>query len=150
MGNRHVNVSHDPEVLLKMNEPNPAWETKEKNAACRLLIADDESDLRFLVGSIYGDLGWDVDEAADGPEALAKLEQFHYDLVLLDHRMPGLNGGQVYDALCARGILVPVVLITAAARGEEIAAQHGITKFLGKPFGIDDLLEITEATKRHC
>lgn len=117
---------------------------------CRLLIVDDESDLRFVVGSIYLDLGWLVDEAANGIEALAKIEQFHYDLVLLDHRMPGLTGGQVYDELQVRGNCVPVILITAATGVEEIAARHGIPKYLAKPFGIDELLEITESTKRTC
>jgi len=124
--------------------------TPDNAAVCRVLIADDESDLRFLVGSIYCDLGWNVDEAANGPEALAKIERFHYDLVLLDHRMPGLSGGQVYDQLRAKGIRVPVVLITAATGVAEIAAKHGIQKYLSKPFGIDELLEITESTKNHC
>lgn len=125
-------------------------ETTPQTSNCRLLIVDDESDLRFLVGSIYSDMGWHVDQAANGLEALAKIAGSHYDLVLLDHRMPGLSGGEVYDELKARGIQVPVVLITAATSIAEIAAHHGFAKYLSKPFGIDDLLEITEASKRHC
>lgn len=110
----------------------------------RLLIVDDEDDLRFLIRAILGDLGWEADEAADGHEALAKLTTQKYDLVLLDHRMPGMDGAEVYDKLRAVGILVPVILITAATQVAEIAMAHGISKFLGKPFGIDDLVRVVE------
>lgn len=117
---------------------------------CRLLIADDEADLRFLLSTLFVDLGWSVDEAADGHEALAKLEAQTYDLVLLDHRMPGLNGGEVYDRLSDLGKVVPVILVTAAKQVAEIATRHGIPMYLGKPFGIDDLLDLIGRVGARC
>jgi CheY-like chemotaxis protein len=116
---------------------------------CRLLIADDEADLRTLVRMIFDDLGWWVDEAADGCEALRKLQTEVYDLVLLDHRMPYLTGGEVYGALCAKGINIPTVLVSAAKQVEEIAGRHGIP-YLEKPFSIDDLLDVVGEFKTHC
>ena len=114
-----------------------------------MLIADDEADLRTLVRMIFDDLGWWVDEAADGCEALRKLQTEVYDLVLLDHRMPGLTGGEVYGALCSKGINIPTVLVSAAKQIEEIAGRHGIP-YLEKPFSIDDLLGVVDEFKAHC
>jgi len=129
------------------------WSTHPCNdpeRACRLLIVDDEPDLRMLVGVVFDDLGWRVDEAADGCEALTKLQTEMYDLVLLDHRMPGMSGAEVYAQVRAAGNAVPVVLVTAARQVEEIAARHGFSMFLGKPFGIDDLIQIVDKMAPHC
>lgn len=122
------------------NEPTP----------CRVLIADDEADLRFLLSTLFVDLGWNVDEAADGHEALAKLEGGTYDLVLLDHRMPGLNGGEVYERMRSAGKIFPAILVTAAKQVTKIAAHHGFSMYLGKPFGIDDLLEVIDRAAAQC
>lgn len=141
-------ISNDPHSDTAKAASNERGQTRTKRR--RLLIVDDEDDLRFWVGVIFDDLGWRVDEATDGNSALVKLSQYQYDLVLLDHRMPGLSGGEVYDQLRATGNQVPVVLITAATKAADIAAEHGISNYLGKPFGIDDLLEIVAATTRHA
>lgn len=117
---------------------------------CRLLIVDDEADLRMLLRTIFNDLGWRVDEAVDGCEALKKLQAERYDLVLLDHRMPGLTGGEVYGALSSTGISVPAVLLSAAKPIEEIANHYGIPVYLGKPFSIDELLEVVDKVSPRC
>ena len=117
---------------------------------CRLLVAEDEAELRMLPGVLFHDMGWQVDEAADGLEALAKMQTQFYDLVLLDYRMPGLNGAEVYDHLRKEGKEPPVVLVTAAKQVAEIASTHGIPRFLGKPFGIDDLLRVVDDIAPHC
>ena len=58
----------------------------------RVLLVDDEEDLRNLVGSIVSDLGYEVDTARDGLAAIERIEEDPPDLVLLDLVLPGLDG----------------------------------------------------------
>jgi CheY-like chemotaxis protein len=59
---------------------------------CRVLIVDDEPDLRRLLGEVLADQGWSVAEAHHGEHALDRLQAERFAVVLLDHRMPGLIG----------------------------------------------------------
>lgn len=110
------------------------------DAAPRLLIVDDEHDLRRLLGELLADSGWQVVEAEDGEQALAHLARERFDVVLLDHRMPGLSGGDVFRRLRAAGDETPVILMTAARDVRELARSLGVPRFLGKPFDLDELL----------
>lgn len=58
----------------------------------RVLVADDEPDVRFMLGAHLRRRGWDVEEAVDGTDALTKLGVSSYDAVVLDQRMPGASG----------------------------------------------------------
>jgi CheY-like chemotaxis protein len=80
--------------------------------------------------------GFRASEAADGETAIRVLDDgLHADVLLLDYRMPGLNGGQTLDTLRARGHRMPAVLLTAAKDASEIAARHGFDAVLTKPVG---------------
>lgn len=61
----------------------------------RILVADDEPDVRFLLEAHLRRRGWQVDEAPDGTEALTKLRANEYAAAILDHRMPGASGLEV-------------------------------------------------------
>lgn len=110
----------------------------------RLLLVDDEHELRQLLAMVLADAGWDVVEAEDGERALESLGGQRFDVVLLDHRMPGLSGSEVYQRLRAAGDRTPVVLMTAARNVRELARALGVSHFLGKPFDIDELLAIVD------
>ncbi|MGM1059153.1 response regulator [Saccharothrix sp. Mg75] len=98
----------------------------------RLLVVDDDPDVReLLVLSLLG-TGWEVDSVGAGDQALARADRV--DGILLDLEMPGLSGRDVLLALAGR---VPVVVITAAARDPVLEAELvalGALAVLAKPF----------------
>jgi CheY-like chemotaxis protein len=104
----------------------------------RVLVVDDESDIRQAVAEILADEGYQVAGASDGEEALAKVRAFHPQVVLLDLMMPGMSG---WDFLRAqqgdpelRGIPVIVLSALGGERGVDAKA------FIEKPFDLEELL----------
>lgn len=113
--------------------------------ARRLLVADDDDAIRDALAAVLRDEGWEVTEARDGDDALRLALERPFDVAVLDHRMPGLSGGEVHRALVERGVGLPVILVTAASRVKDVAAAHGIARYLGKPFSVEALLRAVEA-----
>ena len=107
----------------------------------RLLIVDDEMRIRELIKKYAKFEGYEVDEAADGIEALEKCRSNDYDLVILDIMMPELDGFSVYREL-RKNRPVPVIILSA--RGEEYDRIHGfelgIDDYVVKPFSPRELM----------
>lgn len=90
----------------------------------RILVVDDEPGNRFMARLLLEEEGFEVDEAADGYEALAACAACAFDLVVLDQRMPGLTGVEVAIKLRAEGWATPLVLYSAyVADAIEVVAQ---------------------------
>lgn len=106
-----------------------------------VLVVDDEENIRLTLEEALTAMGLDVETAADGEEALAKLEARAYALVLLDLKMPGLDGMGVLREACRRRPDVPVVLLTAHGTVETAveAMQIGAVDFLEKPFSLPEI-----------
>ncbi|MFT3766805.1 MAG: response regulator [Minicystis sp.] len=121
-----------------------------RRGARRVLIADDDADLREVLAEVLRDEGWDVSEARDGEEAFAILMAETFDAVVLDHRMPRMTGSDVCLALAAAGRRAPIILVTAAERVAELAASLGIRWYLGKPFQLTDLIALLDRTPQLC
>jgi DNA-binding response OmpR family regulator len=79
----------------------------------KVLVVDDEKNLRTLYASELGDEGYEVMVARDGKEALRILESEHPDLVVLDIRMAGLNGLETMSRMLALNNRLPIILNTA-------------------------------------
>jgi len=117
--------------------------------APRVLIADDDTDLREELASLLSEDGYDVDEAADGNElldALAKAgspstERPTYDAILMDLMMPGFSGVDVLTALHTPPPRVPVLVMTGCEDEHIVktAASLGAVAVFRKPFDLDDL-----------
>ncbi len=107
----------------------------------RILIVDDDTALREGMAETIGDLGHDPVQAADGEAALARLAQGGIDVVLLDLRMPGIDGIEVLRRLRALPAPPPVAVLTAVpTAGNTIEAMRlGAVDHLAKPVGRDDL-----------
>lgn len=107
-----------------------------------ILIVDDEPLQRNLLAGFLTKQGYTVTEAASGEEAIDRFRQLPIDLVLLDHRMPGMHGDQVLAALKQINPLVRVIMITAyGAIGTAVQAmQLGADDFLEKPVNLEQLL----------
>ncbi len=79
----------------------------------RLLVVDDEKNLRALYQLELEDEGYDVEVAANASEVLEKLEAQDYDLIVLDIQMPGMSGIDLLQKIMARDKRQPVILNTA-------------------------------------
>jgi DNA-binding response OmpR family regulator len=118
-------------------------------SARRVLVADDDHDVRTLVRRLLERAGYEVVEAADGRECLRALYERRPELVVLDVAMPGLDGWQVLERI--REIAtVPVLMLTA--RAEELDRVRGLRAgaddYMSKPFGRHELLARVEALLR--
>ncbi|MEW6263405.1 MAG: sigma-54 dependent transcriptional regulator [Thermodesulfobacteriota bacterium] len=116
----------------------------------RLLVVDDESAHRLMLRAHLEAAGFEVDQAATGHEALAAIEAVPPDLMLLDLRMPDLDGLEVLSRLVASGRDLPVIIMTAYSSIDSAlkAGQLGIRHYLTKPLDTDELLlKIEEVLK---
>lgn len=111
----------------------------------RVLVVDDEANLRQTMARILHQLGCEVTTAADGPEGLQRLEAAPYDLVYLDIRLPGMDGLQVLRQVHDRYPQLAVVLLTAHASISSAveAVRLGATDYLIKPITPEALIART-------
>jgi CheY-like chemotaxis protein len=112
-----------------------------------VLVVDDEADIRATVMAMLQIEGYDVAEAANGQDALAKIERQRPDVILLDMRMPVLDGWGFAFELRRRGHTIPIVVMTAARDAARWAAEIAAPAFVSKPFGFDDLLTAVERAR---
>jgi DNA-binding response OmpR family regulator len=115
----------------------------------RVLVVDDEADIRSLVRALLERAGYDVVEAKDGNEGLRVFFSAQPDLVVLDVSMPGLDGWGTLERIRELSD-VPVLMLTAQAR--ELAKVRGLRggadDYVTKPFGRQELLARVEANLR--
>ncbi len=109
-------------------------------ADCAVLVVDDNLHIAATVATILQLEGYATETAANGQEALEKVEQHHPRVVLLDMRMPVLNGWDFAREIEARGLEVKIVVMSAARDAWAWAEQIHADGCLTKPFGMDDLL----------
>jgi DNA-binding response OmpR family regulator len=117
----------------------------------RVLVADDDRDIRRLVRIVLERASYDVVEAADGRECVRTFYELHPELVVLDVRMPQLDGWAVLARI--REVAdVPVLMLTA--RGEELDRVRGLRAgaddYVQKPFGRQELVARVEALLRRA
>src|SRR5262245_154078 len=114
----------------------------------RVLIAEDNADLRDLLQEILEDGGYGVIAAADGREAMAQIERTvqMLDLVITDVQMPGLTGNRLLAAVREMRGETPVIIITAFGSVEQAVemVKGGAFQYLTKPFENRDLLHVAE------
>ncbi|HEY6009306.1 MAG TPA: response regulator, partial [Geobacteraceae bacterium] len=109
----------------------------------KILIVDDEADIALILKLQLEDAGFVTDRARDGIEALDLLARKHYELMLLDIKMPRMDGLQVLEKVQAEHLDVAVVMMTAHG-SEDIAVEamkKGAIDYIAKPFSTDDLLK---------
>ena len=119
----------------------------------RILVVEDEPDIRTLLADVLRSEGYPVLTAGDGLQALEQLRTTGADLVILDLRMPGVDGWAVLrernHEVSWRS--VPVIVLSAS-RAEALreARQLGATACLAKPFDLDELLVLVRRTLAHA
>jgi CheY-like chemotaxis protein len=111
----------------------------------RVLVVEDDPDLAALVQMIVADAGYDVVTACDGEQALARVEERMPGVILLDMRMPVMNGWEFAREFRSRfGNGAPIVVVTAAEDAGARAAEIGADAWLEKPFDLDDVVRMVE------
>lgn len=110
--------------------------------SARILVIDDETNIRTMIKLALVHAGYQVDTGSDGPDGLAKYDTgANWDLVLLDQRMPGMSGMEVQQEIYRRNPEARLILITAFGTIDLAieAIQLGASDFLRKPFTADTL-----------
>ncbi|RJQ28704.1 MAG: sigma-54-dependent Fis family transcriptional regulator [Peptococcaceae bacterium] len=107
-----------------------------------ILVADDEEGVRQALRDVLEDSGYKVELAANGTQALEKIKELDPRAVLLDIRMPDLDGMRVLEIVRETGAKVPIILITAYGSTETTikAMKLGAFDYITKPFNLDELL----------
>jgi CheY-like chemotaxis protein len=109
----------------------------------KILIAEDERDIRELIVFTLEFAGFDVTVARDGNEAVEKAQQDKYDLILMDVRMPRMTGYQACDKLKENESTKDIPIVFLSAKGQEAEVQQGIQvgaeDYILKPFAPDHL-----------
>ena len=111
----------------------------------KILVADDEDILRILITDTLED-DFKIEEAEDGKEALQKIRENDYDLIVLDYMMPYLTGIEVLEEVRKDQNQTRVLMLTAKAQDadREQAILKGADYFMSKPFSPMELLTLVE------
>lgn len=117
----------------------------------RILIVDDDQDILANLSDILSDLGYETDTATCGEDAIGKVERVcpnesecQYDLCLLDFKMPGIDGVELYQKILEFNPQLRAIMISAYAGddGVQRAIEAGTWKVLRKPVDIEQLLGV--------
>ena len=115
----------------------------------RILLVDDDESIRQVVSLFLTDEGYAIAQAGNGQAALDLLDEFRPDIILLDLRMPVMNGWEfmrTYRQL--PGPHAPIIAFVAALRAEQERAEIGAIGLLAKPFDLEELLGAVEQASR--
>jgi DNA-binding response OmpR family regulator len=109
----------------------------------RILVAEDELDIRDLIAATLEFSGFEVASARDGAEAVRLAGQDRFDLILLDVRMPRMNGYEACAALrqAEKTAAIPIIFLSAKGQEAEVDAglAAGASDYIVKPFGPEAL-----------
>lgn len=104
----------------------------------KILIVDDQKGVRRLLEELFKKEGWDVKVASDGQEAIGMVEERLPDIILMDVKMPNMNGLEASQLILQAHSQVPIIMMTAYGEIEIVkkALEAGVKKCISKPFDI--------------
>lgn len=116
----------------------------------KLLLVEDDADISNLVKMSMADIGFEVDTFSDGSTAYQKAGSRHYDFIILDVMLPGMDGLEICKQLRADGNDTPIMMLTAKAAELDrvIGLESGADDYLTKPFSISELQARVKARMR--
>ena len=117
----------------------------------RILVVDDDENLRWILQTQLDDMGYEASTAADGLQALDAIEQSPPSLVLTDLKMPGLSGRELLDRIRKEYPEVPVVIVTAFGTIQSAvhAMRAGAYDYLTKPIDFEELGLVVDRVLEH-
>ncbi|HZK87427.1 MAG TPA: response regulator [Syntrophomonas sp.] len=110
----------------------------------KILIVDDQKGVRRLLEELFKKEGWDVKVASDGQEAINKVEERLPDIILMDVKMPNMNGLEASQIILQLHGHIPIIMMTAYGEIEVVkkALDAGVKKCITKPFDIINLRDM--------
>jgi len=140
MKENKISLAGGPACALLQREPNPPR---------RILVVDDDSDIRQLSTEVLIHSGYVVDAAADGAAAWEALQIKAFNLLITDHNMPRLTGVELVKKLRSARMALPVILATGLPTAELVQNPSlQLAAMLPKPFSIEELLETVSVVLR--
>ena len=116
----------------------------------RVLVVDDDEDIRTLLRAALTDAGYEVTMAADGQDAIEAVRRRRPDVILLDLMMPRVSGWGFTERYAREpGPHAPIIVITAASGQVLRLPEQGVTRVVPKPFSVDALLSHVERAVGH-
>jgi DNA-binding response OmpR family regulator len=112
--------------------------------SCDVLVVDDDPFIRDTVAAVLGDAGYAVGTAENALEAAHAIARVPPKVVLLDIRMPGLDGPGLARDLRARNVQTKILVMTAARNAQRYAQELEADGYIEKPFEIDELRSVVE------
>ena len=116
----------------------------------KILIVDDEPDLRGMLHLMFHKEDFEIEEAEDGTDFLDKVDGFQPDLVILDIMMPGLTTKEILQKLRRKKSNPKIILLTVVRYSneekEKVFKMGNVVEYIKKPFELDDLMD---AVKKH-
>lgn len=112
----------------------------------KLLIVDDQPGIRLLLTDVFTEEGYQIETAKTGQEAIEKMLAQTFDLILLDYRLPILDGKQVMQKMKQAQLDVPVILMSGLIEEIDKTLDRGnmIIKTIEKPFSINDIRKLAK------
>jgi len=114
----------------------------------KIMVVDDEQDLREMISLMMEKEGYEIEEAKDGSDFLNKIDEFQPDLVTLDVMMPGLTTKDILEQLKEKQTKPKIILLSVVqfSEGEKnkIFAMGNIVDYITKPFDLSEFIETVE------
>ncbi|WP_169311160.1 response regulator [Thermodesulfatator indicus] len=129
--------------LKRAESDSPIQKTPPKKLKGKVLLAEDNPVNQLYFKRVLEKLGLNVEVASDGLEALNVINEKHFDLIILDIRMPGLSGLEIVKRIRKKGISIPIIALTAhsVSEIEKEALASGFDDFLQKPISREELAQ---------
>ncbi len=152
-----VDVPAEEEVakaLSTIPKPPDSIPAPQKATGVKILVVDDEDDIRLLISRILADKGYTVTTAARGLEAINKVQAETPDMIILDAMLPEVHGFDICKRIKGSSKYghIPVLMISAIYRGwryaRDLKNSYGVDEFIEKPFKINDLIDKVEQLLR--
>ncbi len=122
----------------------------KRPTSARVLVVDDEDNIRFLLRTALAHTGYDVFEAGSGREAITAVAKHQPDVILLDVMMPDFDGFEVLRRIRSTGVETPVIFLTARdSTADQVAGLNGgADDYIAKPFSLEAVLARVNAQLR--
>ena len=116
----------------------------------KLLLIEDDPDIRMALIDDFEQEGYEVDVAKTGTEGLSKGESLNYDIILLDLMLPGIGGIDICKELRKRGVGTPIIIVTAKSQeiDKVVGLEVGADDYVTKPFSLHELQARVKAVLR--
>lgn len=136
-----TNPTTEPKPAEKKGRDAPCAPSAPKGMKAKILVVDDDPQIRESLFKVLRAEGHEVVLAADGPEGIEKFNTEQIDLLLLDLNLPGNSGWDVFGTLTSLNPFLPIIIITGRNNQHELAAGAGVGALMEKPLHVPLLLK---------